>query len=317
MRYVLRRCGVAILLLACACASWGGPRGKIAADSRVGVTFKLAPGYLHLEVLVAPRCRAADEGFCPPGKPISKLQVAAQTAVGVKQLGTTWTDGGLDLPFAVLDALFPNQASDRDARAPLLVEDRVVSELPIGEIFRSILVSAIKECDTALADADLQPDYAQALLGRMLDLQLLGLADDKLVERTVQLSIRVREKPASMWSQPRKQPERGRELIAGLDGSVPTDVRRQITQGELEELSRSSLQWALNYLPTVCKVTIKGGEFVGQIMLSGVPGVALAVLDATVGDVYSDWLIKTCCQRLNDMFGAERPAECFNSEQNG
>ncbi|HET8935282.1 MAG TPA: hypothetical protein VFN67_17660 [Polyangiales bacterium] len=281
------------------------------------MTFKLASGYLHLEVLVAPRCRAADEGFCPPGKPISNLRVAVRTAVGVKQLGTTWSDGGLELPFSTLDALFPNQASDRDARAPLLVEDRIVSELPIGEIFRSIVVSAIKECDAALANADLQPDYAQALLGRMLDLQLLGLADDKLVERTVQLSMRVREEPASMWSQPRKQPERGRELIAGLDGSVPADVKRQITKSELDELSRSSLQWALNYLPTVCKVTVKGGEFVGQIILSGAPGVALAVLDATVGDVYSDWMVKTCCQRLSEMFGADRPPECFSSEQKG
>lgn len=288
----------------------------------MGVTFKLAPGYLHLEVLVAPRCRAADEGFCPPGKPVSKLEVAVRNAVGAKQLGTTWNDGSVDVPFAVLDALFPNQASDRYARAPLLVEDRVVSELPIGEIFRSIVQSAIVECDAALANTDLQPDYAQALLGRMLDLQLLGLADDKLVERTVQLSIRVREKPASMWSRPHKQPERGAQLIAGLDGTadqyaVPLDVQRQITNGEEAELSRSSLQWALNYLPAVCKVTIKSGEFAGQVMLTGPAGVALAVLDATLGDVYSEWMIKTCCQRLSDMFGTDRPPECFNSEPKG
>lgn len=317
------RIGAALFLLFSGCAFWAVPHdpGKIASDSRVGVVYKLAPGHVHLQVLVGPPCRAADEGPCPAGKPIPQLAVAAQTPVGVKELGTTWRDGGLDVPFATLDALFPNQALEKYERAPLLVEGRVVSDLPVAEIFRTLVAAAIDECDAALADPSLQLDYAQQLLGRMLDLQLMGLTDDKLVDRTVRLSMRVRERPAAMWSQPHKLSDRSERLIAGLRGTrdeyaVPLDVQRQLTQDPADNGAASSMRWALQWLSTVCKVGVKSGEFVGQVMLSGAPGIALAVLDATVGDVYSDWMIKSCCQRLSGVLGAEAPPpECASREE--
>jgi hypothetical protein len=304
-----------LVLLLSACAGWVAPTSKLDSDSRVGVVIKLVSGYLHLQVLVAPRCRAADANPCLEGKPVSQLAVAVRTAVGDRALGTTWSDGALDVPFSQLEALFPNQGAEKHERATLLVEGRVVSELPVDEIFRSIVATALQECDAALADPNLQTDYAQGLLGRMLDLQLLGLADDRLAERTTQLSVRVREKPASMWSTPQKPLPHGAALIAGLratgdEHSVPEDVQRQITHGSAGDVTSATFRWALKWLPTVCKVSIKSGEIVGQVVLSGAPGIALAILDATVGDVYSEWMIKTCCQRVSDVFGAARPPEC-------
>jgi hypothetical protein len=261
-------------------------------------------------VLVAPRCPAADEGPCPEGKPVSQLAVSVRTPVGDQELGKTWTDGALDVPFSQLDSLFPGQAVAKHQAAPLLVEGRVVSELPIAEIFRGIIESAIKECDSALADPDLQSDYAQDLLGRMLDLQLLGLSDDRLTDLTIQLSVRVRERPSAMWSTPRKPNGRADPLELS-EHAVPEDVQRQIWHGGADEtIPPSTFRWALEWLPTVCKVTVKGGAIVGQVILTGAPGAALAILDATVGDVYSGWMIKSCCRRLSAVLGAAKPPEC-------
>jgi hypothetical protein len=304
-----------LLLLLSACTSWGAPRSKLADDSRVGVEVRLDPGYLHLQVLVAARCRAADEGPCPPGRAVSQLAVAVRTPMGDQELGKTWSDGGLDVPFSQLNSLFPNQSVAKQRQAPLLVEGRVVAELPVDEIFRKILESAIAECDAALADPSLQPDYAQALLGRMLDLRLLGLTDARLTERTIQLADSVRGRPAAMWSTPKKPVGRSEQLLAGLRASgdehaVPEEVQRQITRAGPVDVTSSSFRWALEWLPTVCKVTVKGGVIVGSVALTGAPGIALAILDATVGGVYSDWMIKTCCQRVSDVFGAEKPPEC-------
>jgi hypothetical protein len=213
---------------------------------------------------------------------------------------------------AQLDAWFPV----KNQRVAVVVEDKLVSELAIDDVFRSLLVSAIHECDAALADPELQPDYAQALLGRMLDLRLLGLSDERLVDRTTLLAERIRREPAKMWSTPQRVLGRNERLIDGLykageQQSVPSEVQRQITGGSPEDApSTATLRWAVQWLPTVCQVTVKGGELAGQLVLTGAPGIALAILDASVGDVYSDWMIKSCCQRLSGILGAGRPAEC-------
>jgi hypothetical protein len=75
-------------------------------------------------------------------------------------------------------------------------------------------------------------------------------------------------------------------------------------------MGSSSFRWALDWLPTVCKVTVKGGAIVGGAALDGVPGVALAVIDAAVGDTFSDWMIKTCCKKGSQALGDEEAAKC-------
>jgi hypothetical protein len=296
-----------------ACSLFAKPSSRIRSDSRVAISVTLSAGFVHLEVLVAPRCSAAGEG-CPGAVPMSELAVAVRTPRGDRALGTTWRDGGLDVAFSQLESLFPSRTLERQRAAPLLVEGRVVADLPIGEIFhrQSIVESAIVECDEALADAQLDHDYAQELLGRMLDLRLLGIADERLTARTTKLSERIREKPAAMWSSPHQRFGRAEALIAGMRArgeqqAVPEDVQREIARGVG---TSSSFRWALEWLPTVCKVGVTGSAIAGQIALTGAPGVALAIIEATVGDVFSDWIVDSCCKRLGEVLGASKPPEC-------
>ena len=309
----------ALAVTACATTSTGP--GKLEADSRVAMTITRAPGILSLHVLVAPRCPADDENPCPEGKPGEGLAIAIHTDRGDRTLGTTSSDGSLEVPFADLETLFKGEQVGNDQRAALLVEGRNVAELSVGEIInrQKLLASALKECDEALANPNLIPeysDYAQDLLGRMLDLQLLGLSDDTLKDRTTRLSERIRENPDSMWSQPKKLNERAQQLLAdlrasGSESQVPAEVQRELSDPSADQgMESSSFRWALDWLPTVCKVTVKGGAIVGAAAVTGVPGVALAVIDAAVGDTFSDWMIKTCCKKGAAALGDAAAEEC-------
>lgn len=312
---------LAIIGASSACATTGTRGAKLEADSRVAMTITRAPGSLGLHVLVAPRCPAADENPCPEGKPTAGLAVAAHTDRGDRELGTTSSDGSLEVPFSELDQLFRGETVPNDQRVSFLVEGRNVSELAIGDIInrQSIVDSAIKECDEALANPELTTaysDYAQDLLGRMLDLQLLGFSDDALKDRTTRLSERIREKPDSMWSQPKKLSERAADLLASLresgnEDAVPPEVRRELESPDADHsMDSSSFRWALDWLPTVCKVTIKGGAIVGAVAVTGAPGVALAIIDAAVGDTFSDWMIKTCCKKGSAVLGDAEAEKC-------
>jgi hypothetical protein len=293
-------CHLWLALACCACTSWGQPKPKIASDDRVGTLFTLSPGVVRVQLLVAARCRAVDEQ-CPAGRPVPGLPVIVRAAIGDKALGTTENDGGFDVPFALLDSLFPNESVGAyQESAPLLVEGRAVSELPVAEIFRTVVRTAVEECDEALSDPQLQPDYAQELLGRMLDLQLLGLSDKQLTARIISLSERIRQQPKSMWSTP------GR----GQTDSASDDMRGQIWTGGDPDTSRRELGKALTWLPTLCTISIKGGELAGELLLAGPAGIALNILDATIGDLYSDWMIKSCCQRLSQLANTSPPRAC-------
>ena len=296
-----------LLLVLClsACATWHRtPDSKLAADSRVSMTVKRAAGRLYLRVLVAAPC--TPDGACAAGTPIEGLSVSVQTADGPRELGATSQTGELTLAFTALEPVFAREEIAHDAYAPLLVEGRSVAELPIGEIVhrRKILESAIEECDAALANPRLDDHYAQALLGRMLDLQLLGIADARLEERTSRLYKRLREKPSDWWS-PQRVLSDTRELIASLgrDQTIPDDVRRDVTSEHADErIEPESFSWALERLPQMCNISVVGGAIVAQVAVSGAPGVVLAIVGAAVGNLFSDWLVETCCKEASKIF---------------
>ena len=291
-----------------ACATWNNaPPSKLAADSRVSMIVKRATGRLYLQVLVGDPCIGGSESPCPPGKPIEGLAIAVQTSKGPHALGVTSPEGELELAFSELDPVFAGEEVAKDQYAPLLVEGRSVAELPIGEIVhrRETLESAIEECDAALANPQLDDHYAQSLLGRMLDLQLLGIADARLEERMSRLYKRLREKPSSWWS-PQRVLDDTRQLIAGLGGekSVPEEVKRDVTTEHADErLEPESFSWALERLPQMCKISVVGGAIVAQVAVAGTPGLVLAVVGAAVGNVFSDWLVDTCCKEASKIFG--------------
>ena len=296
---------VAFCLSACATTNQVPP-SKLSPDSRVSVIVKRATGRLFLQVLVGDACTGGGETPCPPGRAIEGLAIAVQTQRGPRPLGVTSAEGELDLAFAELDPIFADEEVAKDQHAPLLVEGRSVAELPIGEIVhrREILDSAIEECDAALANPQLDDHYAQTLLGRMLDLQLLGIADARLEERTRRLYQRLREKPSDWWS-PSRVLDDTRELIAGLgrEQSVPDDVKRDVaTEHADERLEPESFSWALEKLPQMCKISVVGGAIVAQVAVSGPAGIVLAVVGAAVGNVFSDWLVETCCKEAAKIF---------------
>lgn len=286
-----------------ACATWSSaPPSKLAAQSRVSMTVKRAAGRLYLQVLVGDPCTGGSERPCPPGKPIEGLTIAVQTPEGLRELGATSQEGELDLAFSALEPLFARAEVAKDAYAPLLVEGRSVAELPIGEIVhrRAILESAIEECDAALANPQLDDHYAQRLLGQNLDLQLLGIGDARLQERTRRLYQRLRDKPSTWWSPQRSG---AREQIAD-DQSVPDEIKRDIENATGDErLTADSFSWALERLPELCKISVVSGAIVAQVAVAGAPSILLAVVGAAVGNIFSDWLVETCCKEASEIFG--------------
>ena len=92
---------------------------------------------------------------------------------------------------------------------------------------------------------------------------------------------------------------------------LPARVQRELQNSDDDsEIDSATFQWALQWLPTVCAVTVKGGGILSSTVVAGMPGLALAIIEATVGDVYSDWLIKTCCQKGSEALGAAGQADC-------
>lgn len=270
----------------------------------MSVIVKRATGRLFLQVLVGDPCSGSDP--CPAGKPVEGLAVGVMTQAGPHPLGVTSADGELDLAFAELDPIFANEDVAKDQYAPLLVEGRSVAELPIGEILhrRAILESAIEECDAALANPQLDDHYAQSLLGRMMDLQLLGIADARLEERTRRLYQRLREKPSDWWS-PQRVLDDTRALIASLgrEHDVPSAVARDVaTEHADERLEPESFSWALARLPQMCKISVVSGAIVAQVAVSGTPGIVLAVVGAALGNLFSEWLVETCCKEASRIF---------------
>jgi hypothetical protein len=282
------------------------------------MTVKRVTGRLYLQVLVGDPCTGGGESPCAPGKPIEGLAIAVQTSQGPRALGVTSSDGELDLAFSELEPLFASEDVAKDDHAPLLVEDRSVAELPIGEIVhrREILASALEECDAALANPQLDDHYAQTLLGRMLDLQLLGIADARLEERTSRLYKRLREKPSDWWA-PQRVLSDTRELIAGSgsDKSVPDEVKRDVTSEHADErIEPESFSWAIERLPQMCKISVVGGAIVAQVAVAGAPGVVLAVVGAALGNIFSDWLVDTCCKEASKIFNVPPEAVTCTSE---
>jgi hypothetical protein len=221
-----------------------------------------------------------------------------------RDLGQTAEDGHLDVLLSTLDASLHGQPIAEDERAQLLIHDRVVAELPLGEIIHRtrVIEATLAEADSLLADRSPDRDYAQELLGRMLDLQMRGIADPRIADRSSRLYEHLHE-TASIWSVPRRLLDRAKDLLSTLrhssdDKDVPAEVQRSLEKtADTGTVEPQSFSWALRMLPTMCKITVRGGAVAaGQLIATGAPGVALAIIAASVGDDLSNWLIKSCCE---------------------
>lgn len=273
------------------------------------LTVTRAAEVLHLLVVTGEHCEDSREATpeqpvkCADTNPAANVEVVLQGGDGQRTtLGSTSPDGRLEVPLTRFDALFQGQSIAADARAQLLVHDKVAAELPLGEIVnrQSVVDSAIAECDRLLEDAAPDRDYAQQLIARLLDLQMRGIADLRIADRASKLYEHLKA-TESIWSAPARWFNEAKELLARLRGSgdeqaVPQHVKENIEQTG-SKVESQSFQWALGMLPAMCKITVRGGAVVaGQMIATGAPGVALAIIAASVGDDLSNWLINSCCQ---------------------
>jgi hypothetical protein len=311
---------VLLLATSCATAGSGAPRGPtgVHVETYDTVTVTRDAQVVHFQVMTGQRCNGAGQLSCAQNEPAADTAIVLRTSTERHLLGSTAQDGRLAVPLSAFDELFRGQTVAADQVAQLLVHDSVAAELPLGEIVnrQSVIDSAISECDQALAAPSPDRDYVQLLLGRLLDLQMRGIADPRIADRTSRLYERLRQSD-SLFAAPRRWLGRAQELLAHLRSSgdeqaVPTQVQNTIdTTDTSKTVEPHSFKWALSVLPTMCKITVRGGAVVaGQMIATGAPGVALAIIAASVGDDLSDWLVKSCCDMASRSISGSASPNC-------
>ncbi|MEY4578118.1 MAG: hypothetical protein RL701_2821 [Pseudomonadota bacterium] len=322
---VLAACG----LFTSACATTGSA-GKTTPESlgeAVTVTVTRGADVLRLLVVSGDVCHAhTDEqpDDCPLGRPVAHVDVVMNTAERRDVLGTTSSDGDLEIPLARIAALFKGQNVAGDQQAQLLVHDRVAAELPLGELVnrQRVIEATIAEVDDLLADPAPDRDYGQQLLARVLDLQLRGSADRGLIDRANRLYAHLR-KNESIFAAPKRWFTRAKEALARLRSSgdaeaVPEQIQQNIETTQVrdtETVDAQSVSWAISMLPTMCKITVRGGAVAaGQLIATGAPGVALAIIVGSMGEDLSKWLIRSCCEMASRSTGHAESVDCSDGK---
>jgi len=226
-------------------------------------------------------------------------------------LGATSRNGELDVSLSSLDALFRGRVVEPGQLGKILVYGSPAAELPLGE-----LVNRQRQIDARLTASDLtlaQPEATRETLAtrlaELLDLQLQGVADARVTERAQQLYLRLASSdkddsaqgpPSDWWRDaPAHWLTRGKELIDSLHSTDPADAVPEQVARDLDALSinPNTFSWAASALPTVCRISVTGGEaVVGQLVFTGATGVALSVVMAVLGDPLSQWLTNRCCE---------------------
>lgn len=244
---------------------------------------------------------------CDMSKPAAGVEVVLNAAEHRDYLGTTSPEGELEVPLPRIDALFRQRPVNHSQRAQLLVHGNVVADLPLGEILnrQSVIDSTIADCDRMLAEPSVGQDVFQRLVGTLLDLQIRGIADPRIADRMQKLSDRLHSVD-SKTAVEQEELGHAQELLTqlkadGTEQAVPAAVQQNVSDKHVEG---HSFQWALSLLPTMCKITVKGGGVaVGQLIATGAPGIALAIIAASVGDDLSKWLIQRCCKLATESIG--------------
>ncbi|MET0390923.1 MAG: hypothetical protein ABW321_33425 [Polyangiales bacterium] len=286
-----------VVVVGCATAgSAGSPSDDI-------VTVTRDAQVVHLDVTTAESCPPR-QTTCVSHRPVADAEIVLRTRDGERVLGRTSSIGRLDVSLAELDAQFSGRKLPPDERAQVLLHDHVAAELPLGEILdrKRVIDATLAEADRLLEDSSPDRDYGQQLLVRLLDLQMRGIADPRISERSERLYEHLRENE-SFFAAPQRWFNKAKELVARLrssgdDAEVPEPVKHDLEQTvDTGKVESGSFAWAISKLPTMCKITVRGGAVVAaQFIAAGAPGVALAIIAASVGDDLSNWLIHSCCE---------------------
>ena len=312
---------VALAWLTSACGTGGASKSTPESLAEaVTVTVTRGSDLLHLLVVSGERCHAEQPEDCPAGRPVANVDVVLSTAERRHVLGNTSDDGKLDIALLQIAALFEGQNVAAGQQAQLLVHDRVAAELPLGELVnrQRVIEATIAECDDVLADPAPDRDYAQQLLARVLDLQLRGSADRRLIDRANRLYSHLR-KNESIFAAPKRWFTRAKDALARLRNSgdaeaVPEQVQQDLETTDVSDtdnVDSQSMSWAISMLPTMCKITVRGGAVAaGQLVATGAPGVALAIIVGSMGEDLSKWLIHSCCEMASRSIGHADSVNC-------
>lgn len=256
----MARCACfALFLVACATTT-GGAAGPRNYDT---VIVTREAEQVTIEVTTGEQCANPRETTPCFSVPASGVEVTLRAGGKDQVLGTTSSGGQLTIPLVDLDTAFQGLDIGQQVRGQLIVHGRVDAELPIGEILdrHRVLDAYVQEVDDVLADPSPNRDHMEALWGRLVDFQMRGTADARLADRMARLY----------------------EYLHG-------------TQGQGENVDPDKFSWAVSELPTLCKITVKGGAVVAGQLVAGPAGLALAIIAAAVGNDLSSYMIKSCCK---------------------
>ena len=224
----------------------------------------------------------------------------------LRLLGTTSDEGDLDIPLTEFDKLFAGRTLPASELGQVLVRGERGAGLPIGEILnRQLEINArVSRCEATLAASADRFTLARRL-AEVSDLQLQGVVDPRLPQCAEKLYARLLEQSQPVEGSTAPGPdaastswlERAQSMWADLFGNAPQGVPPQVqTDINNSGIDPSTITWALQSLPALCKITVNGTAVVGALATSGATQVALTIVMGVLGDDLSDWLTNRCCE---------------------
>lgn len=302
------------------------------------VTVTRTPGSLRVHLTTAKRCqvevqRATDVVFADGhvergelllessqqsacdadgGGPAAAVDIGVLAGDRLRLLGTTSTQGDLEIRLSDLDTLFGDRPVPLNQLAQLIVRGEKAAELPLGEIVnrQREIDARVSACEAALA-AQADRGTLARRLAEVSDLKLQGAVDPRLMQCADQLYARMSEGAAS--PAPTTWIDRAKGMLSDLFSSddpqdVPPGVKNDLDD---KRVDASTFSWAISMLPTMCKITVNGGAAaVGQLVATGAAGIALSIVMSVLGDDLSDWLTNRCCEMAAGSLTDARSTVC-------
>lgn len=298
------------------------------------VTVTRTAGALRLHVTSAKRCQievraatdvryedgriergellleSSEQSACDKNSaPAKGVDIGLLAGDRLRLLGTTSDEGDLEVPLTELDKMFAGHTLQPSALGQVLVRGEPAAGLPIGEILnRQLEINArLARCDAALAAPADRFTLARRL-AEISDLQLQGVVDPRLPQCAEKLYARLLEQSRTQQEVVTTPPatgesstpwlDRAQNMWADLFGSgqqpdVPAQVQHDINNSGIDP---STIGWALESLPALCKITVNGTAVVGTLVASGATQVALTIMMGVLGEDLSDWLTNRCCE---------------------
>jgi len=231
------------------------------------------------------------EGPCAgPMLPAAALDIGVSAGPRLHVLGRTSQTGDLEVRLSTLDVLFADPPVALNALGQVLVHGVKGAEIPLGEILHrgELIEATLTRVDRAIADAETPRELLAQRLAELLDLQLQGADDARIATRMQLLYMRMSSN--------------------ATPGATPPSAGAPPTPPELQPDMLDQIQSAI---PTLCKITISGGEaIIGQLTPLGPAGLALSFMVNYLDDSLTQWLTNRCCVMASGSLSDAETTDC-------